>query len=415
MRTRIMRGSLAAGLALGAIGLCSAPAAAQQVMTVRSTVGGPGGAGVIGKRSLDRYEEILGLSDTQREAAGAIHDAYMASVQQERDKLKTEMDDLRSVGEDAGDRSAFMEKLPEVMRKHQEKMASLEKGFLNDLHALVSEDQEPKWLRVERARRREVGLRGVGVSGAGVDLVEVVRALKLDAGEAKPLADVMDAYEVEIDRALQDRPKGQEALFTPGKPIDLEAMQKNAKLEREFGAKIAGINERSQRQIEALLTDEKRATFAQTIKERTYPRVYRPSRVLRQIDAALGMSEVDEGQKSELRAIRDAYAREVSKANDAWAAAIAEDEKTGDAGGGFVGVGGGVMHFRMGDEPGPVKDARDARKGVDDKYAERLKGLLKPEQLTKAKKAADTKAPEDEGDMPGGAQMEIMVEDSVGH
>src|SRR5437899_6160361 len=213
---------------VAAVGPAVFPQHAGAQMRFTATAGGGPGGGQVSKRSMERYSELLGLSADQKESAMAIHEGYAASYQEAQKARRAAFEDMRRSSEDAGDNTVFMEKMPKIEKDFRDKSQKLEKGLFDDMRALLSGAQESKWVRVERMHRRETNLRGGGVSGAGVDLMDVVDGLKLPPEAMTPVPPVLEEYEKELDTQLQAKAKAASdgPVFEPGKPIDSEKMKK---------------------------------------------------------------------------------------------------------------------------------------------------------------------------------------------
>lgn len=384
-------------------------ASAQQTMSVRATspMGGRGG-GQVTKRSMERYADLLGLDQTQRETALAIHEGYTATCEQARKSQRDAMDELRRSAEDTGDHGVFMEKMPAIQKKSRETTQAAEKSLFSDLKSLLTSEQEANWTRVERMRRRETGLRG-GLSGESLDIADVVHTMKLPAEPAQLVAPMVEDYESAMDSHLKAKESAQAEApaFEPGKPMDVEAMQKQMESSRQMGEKIVQLNATTAEKIKATLPDELQQKFADEVKRRSFPSVYKESRVAKDLDAALAMSDLDESQRERLKEIKAAYARDLGPVNNRWADAIRESEQSGQEGGMALG-GGGFISMRMGEEPEGLREARKARREMDEKTRERLKGVLRPEQQEKLPKASPG-GDEEMGD--GEPRMMFVVEE----
>lgn len=408
------RNGVRIGLGLTAMALvvfAGAPeeAAAQQTMSVRATspMGGRGG-GQVTKRSMERYADMLGLDQTQRETAMAIHEGYSATCEQARKAQREALDELRRSAEDTGDHGVFMEKMPAIQKRSRETTQAAEKSLFGDLRSLLTSEQEARWTSVERMRRRETGLKG-GLSGESLDLTDVVHTMKLPAEPAQLVAPMLEDYETVMDSHLKAKEAAQSEApaFEPGKPMDVEAMQKQMESSRQLGEKIVQLNATTAEKIKASLPEELQQKFAAEVRRRSFPSVYRESRVSKDLDAALAMSDLDETQRERLKELRAAYARDLAPLNDRWADAIRESERNGQEGGMSLG-GGGFISMRMGEEPEPLREARKARREADEKARERLKSVLRPEQQEKLPKASPG-GEEEMGD--GEPRMMFIVED----
>jgi hypothetical protein len=246
-------------------------------------------------------------------------------------------------------------------------------------------------------------------SGESVDLLGIVDGLKLSAEARAPLAQTLEDYELELDRALQAKQKDldQGPAFEPGKPFSPEDMKKRMDDAREAGQKVKEVNQRSARKIEAMLPDDVQPAFNRAVREATYPRVYRPSPLVKRLDAALGLADLDSGQRETLQNLKSQYTREVSPINDRWASAIDDSERSGSDGTMAV-PGVGTMQVSFGgDEKGPLADARKARRELDDRTREKLESTLSKEQRDRLPK--ESQPMDGVHDMGGGGLMAAPI------
>ena len=392
----------------GAGGVSCPEAAGQEIMvSSRIGPGGFGGSGQISRRAVEKYAGMLGLGPEQREAAMTMHSGYAAAYAARQKAMREALDEVRRAADDSGDHSVFMERMPAIQKENREATTKLEKEFFSDLKSLLdSAAQEEKWPRVERARRREVGLRQGQMSGESVDLIEVVGTLSLKGEPARSVGQVLDSYEIELDQQLvaREAARGDTPVFEPGKPIDLEKLEKQMAESREAGRKICDVNQQNARKIEGLLPDGEREAFKSAYRKACFPRVYRESRTAKELDAALQFSDLDATQREEIASMKEAYSREIGPVNAAWAAAVEEHEKSGNAGG--MSSGGAAIFMSNGDEPQALKDARKSRRELDEKYASRLRSTLRPDQKEKLPKTFEG----DEPEMLSGQRMMMIRE-----
>ncbi len=405
----------ALGLVMAAGGVLSAASVATGQETVRIGVvqredsGSP--AGMISKKSMDKYGSLLGLDGDQKQALQTLHDGYAAQYQASSKENREAMAEVTRSFEDSQDPAVFREKMPAIRAKYLERTRELERAFMGDLQALLSSEQQARWPKVERQRRRETTLRG-GLSGESVNLLDVVDGLKVvpDA----PMSQVLEEYELDLDRALsaKERLMADQPDAAGGGEFNVEEFRERMEKMREAGLKVRDVNERHSRRIEALVAADNRPEFKAAVKRDTFPRVYRPSRATRMLDEALKLDDLDSAQREAITSLRAAYQRDATPINDRWAGAIEEDEKSGDRGGVMALPGGGMMQMRFGaeDDDSPVAQARKQRRELDDRTREKLEAQLRPEQKARLPKAEDR----EEGVWAGhGAVMgqQIIVEE----
>lgn len=374
--------SLAMTVVIVGLGMPIQAASGQSVFVSTTSGSGPGGNSQISRQSLDRYFELLQLDAAQRDMARTLHEGYTEAFQtaiRERREASTAL--MRSM-EEHGDRTAIQEKMPEITQKYRERTSAIEKSFLGDLKALLSDQQAGHWPAVERLRRRETGLGRGGLAGESVDLTDIVRAMSVNA---EGLSATLQQYELDLDRALQDRAAAMAdaPAFRQG-PIDIDSMQELMGRNRELGLRIRDLNQSYARRIESLLAEGERPQFAREVRRRSFPQVYRTPHTLRLLESAAGLGDLNEDQRRTITADKAAYERELAAVNEAWADAILAAEEEGDSG--AVMGDGQMIRMRFGEEPQGLQDARRARRELDERFQDRLLGRLSKEQQARLPK-----------------------------
>lgn len=385
VRASIGRVVIGVAVAVGSVACGSEHAAAQGRMNMGAP-GNPFGSS-ISRRELDKFGEILQLTEAQKEAAGALHSAYQEEFS---DATKAMQDDLAAAQQefmDSKDPAVFTKDLPEQMRKHREKQVALETSFMNDLRALLVGDQKDLWPKVERHHRRTKSLPSGMLAGESVNLLSIVDALDFKEERSKDLAGAIENYEIDLDRAMTERDTERERMQKEQEEsmknfdlsnLDFGAIRKTMQDVRKTGIKVREVNERHARLIGVLLPAELQADFTARVRKATYPEVYKDPYSVKAIDAAMAFDDLTEEQRSGITAIRDAFEREIGGLNDRWAAAIAEEEKDG-GGDPFMGFG-RMIPGAGGGEKSASEEARSARRELDKSTLTKLKTLLTDEQ-----------------------------------
>jgi hypothetical protein len=374
-------------------------AEAQVVFSTMAVNSGKGPGGDISARSLDRYAQTLALSADQKEAVSALLDGYLTEDRAADREMQSAMEAAFSSFQDSEDHGAMQKATSEARTKHAERSEALEASLFADIHQLLTPDQEEAWPRLERLRRRERGLAQGSLSGEAVDLTELLAELKVDPPAVTGLPEAVEQYEADVDRAIQARDAAV-ASSAPKEPqsgmFDFAAMQAAMAAAREAGAQVRDVNQTHQRRIEVLLPEDLREPFAAGFKRRCFPGVYRPSTAARSIESAFKLDDLTADQRAALDDLRAGYERELGPVNASWADAIVASEAEGKDG--TVSMGGSVMRIQMGDESGPLVDARKARKEVDQRAKDKLASILTPAQQERLPKDQEP----DEGAMQVG-------------
>lgn len=342
----------------------------------------------IARSNVQGYAKVLGLDKDQSEAALALHEGYTEQYEALTKGFQKDMEKIQEEFEDTQDFTIFQKQMPKLGAAFGEKMESLEKGYLADVRALLTPEQDEQWPRIERLRLRESGLRFSMVSGQGVDLVDVLGDLKIDASANQDLADQLARYELDADKALKTFEKWgkdqQKQFLDDENAFDMSKMNEMMKKAEEMMQEMArlsmairDVNKQYARTILPMLGADEQARFDQEVKRRSFPRVYRRSWVTKALGASDGFADLSGDQKAQLGELRAGYQRELGAANERWAGAIAEKEEK--SGGSMM----AMMQSMMGgggSDNDPVNEARKARKDLDTRYKDKLAALLTAEQ-----------------------------------
>lgn len=346
--------------------------------------GGPDGmfSPPVSGRDLDRYAEVLSLTEDQKEAAEALMEGYRDSYQQQARAMRDRMDAARESRQDGPDRGSWDE-----MRKGFEELRAtrtrIEQSFQSDLQSVLTPEQMALWPRAEREVRRE-RLIGRGLmSGERVDVVEITKdvAESLPEPDRKALLDAaaptLEQYSVDLDRALVARNQVfEEGMNRAGDMMaggDMNAMQALFDKGRQAGEQVREINQRYARQVEAVVPEASRPAFADAVRRASFPEVYRENYGAKVLDAAKGLTDLDENQRAGVQAIAEGYARELAAVNDKMAAAIVDREKNFTVRDMFRRGRGGLR----GQES---EDLYRTRRDLEESTLANLKKLLTPEQ-----------------------------------
>lgn len=332
----------------------------------------------ITRRGVDAYSRILGFDREQRDVALSLFEGHQTAVRRNTAEFEEKMQALQEKMRD-GDFAGFQRDMPGITKDFAKRSEDLEKGFFDDLKAILSDSQMSRWEVVERYRRREVGMRFGFMSGAAVDLIAIVERLRIEKPEQT--AELLSQYELQVDRKLVDFERmAKEAQNNMGGEgmFDFNKVQETLKKFGDLAREVRDINKDYARRIAPTLPPEARPTFEDEIKRRSFPRVYRQSHAMKMLDVAKKMPDLTEDQRQELGAILASYQRDLNAANERWAKAI---EAAEEASGGSMQV---MMRGFMGGAPQEGKDelgeARDARRDLDRRTEKRVSDLLNTEQ-----------------------------------
>jgi hypothetical protein len=339
------------------------------------------------RRSLDHACAMLGFDPDQHAAARALYDGYRAAYRQAT--IDTNKAD-EEASKDAADFDAAIRGSADRAFAYIEKIRALEKSLLSDVHALCTPDQAARFPAVERARRREIGLRIAFCAGEGIDLPQVLDALKLDRS-TPAFTDILNRWELDADRLLIEKDRfilsSIKGLMGGGFGEDPEARMKKL---QEFvtglmkvSGQVRDTNRRAIREIEPLLTEAQLDDFRDRINLLTFPRIWGPAPVEKSIDAALRLGDLSPEQRPQVQAIRDDASRLLPPIKARMAAA-AETMQARLADNMIA-----MSESDHEDESEPFYAIRREKRAIEEKLRERLDAALTQEQRGRIPKDED--------------------------
>lgn len=337
-------------------------------------------------RSLEDYSRLLGLDETQKEAATALLDGYIAAHKTATEELEAKFEEMQQKAMESRDWQKMSNEASKMTVDYQEKTRKLEEDMLANLKGLLTPEQDAKWYQVERYRRRETNLRYGFYSGAGVDLVRIINRsrISLNGEEAKQ---ILEQYEADMDRRLVEFEKmtreEEENLRKQAEAGEVDMMSRMNTVDK-FAAPAKGIRDLNKdfvRRLGLAMSEDDRAKFEAEFAKRAHPRIFRESHEQQLFAAALGFSDLDESQRTTITDLKSQYEREVKTAN---ANLMRATESAEDTAGGMISL--MMAQWMPSSKEGvkeaqeEVKKARDARRELDKSFKARLDGVLKLEQ-----------------------------------
>lgn len=372
-----------------------------QAQQIAVTTGGGFGGGMdgglvapIGKSDVEVMSKMFSLSADQKTAAGVLLDSYLAEHAKRADVIRAAQESARAAFREDRDFSAFADLAPK-MEAFAKENASQETQLLENIKSVLDKDQLQQWPAWERAHRRAGSMNRGMLAGERADLIQIVERLRLPEPTTETLAPTLEAYSMELDRAIIARDEVQKAATEEGKGMrdlfgkgggDMTEMMKKVdelmKRGREASLPVRDINRRYAKQIEATLAGINAADgarFGLEFRKASFPDVYRERYTDRALAAAAAMDDLDKGQREGIAALKEQYRRDCTPMEQA-AEKAADDAEANFSLSGMMG-GGGVMRMMGGDEA--TQAARKARRELDTATLDRLKAILTPEQGAK--------------------------------
>lgn len=256
------------------------------------------------------FRRVLGLSDEEFGALRALHDAYahrLASEGREVRRYCTAIVEEAQIKHDSG----LLEPAQKRVQEWRERKEALDKQFLDDVRVLLTAEQEQRWPLVEREMRRLKQMGRGRLHGESVDLIRLADAQGIDVDGTPRVADILDRYSRDLDRALVRRDQRLDEANSSGyyDLIDTDPAQARAIYERCLEARrdVRDVNRRYVRELAGALDDHAAARLRRRFFELSFPYLVRPTVAERCAEAAAALPGLSDAQKQRLTALRKAY------------------------------------------------------------------------------------------------------------
>jgi hypothetical protein len=275
----------------------------------------------------------------------------------------------------------------------------LRDDFSAGLKVVLDDDQVAQWPAFERFLTREKTLPRGRISGENVNLFLVVDELRLPPAEFTKLEPLFDAYETRLDDALRTRntyiEQSLPRLFEAMQTGDSGAAGRIFKRQSELRGAVRDVNEEYRTAMVAALgeTDWARQLDA-AILEGGWERIYRPTGTDRAFREAIGFEDLDPTVLASIEELYTQYKGEIAPINERLKsmARTEEPSRLVTEGERFVsmmsqGVSGMALGAARGGqgfgapEADPMREVFEQRSDVGERYLERLRALLTPEQI----------------------------------
>jgi len=385
---------LAAAMTIGAL----ASAARGQMMFSDSMGGGRSGQPVTAEE-VERYARILGLDADQDEALRMVFEAvemeYTEAEQAAETRRRALIDSVREAQAQGKpfDHTVFRDKMPAIEQAQRDAWGRLEKQFFDDMRAIVTPDQAERWPAIERQRRRDRDLGEGRLAGESVDLIALSEKVGIPEESRSEVDPLLRRYELDLDRALLARDESVSAARAmlggpgevrlgappaPGTVAQIMGSEEFAKARAEAQdarRSLREVNDRYARQVSAALPPDASARFTEAYRAASYPRIFRDPYFVRALDGAGRFEDLTEAQRAEIDSIRAAWQRESGTINDRWASAVhqAENEQGIDA---SMPPSQLARMAEARGETSPIAEAWQARRDLESRMLDRLKGVL---------------------------------------
>jgi hypothetical protein len=359
------------GGGMGGMGMGGGPMAAFNNPTMNS-------------RELTKYADLLGLDADQREAAKALLDGYQQQFNAGRQEMQDRMQAAREEARGGGGGGAGFAAFREIGQKWQTQREKMDREFLSDFKGILTPEQEKNWPRFERVHRRDHSMDRGLISGERLDVFRLVEDAKLSPDEQAKVSPILARYEEDLDRELVNRDQVQRDVFSRQGEVmqsgDQDAAQRLIQQGRDAAVRVRDVNRKYAREVQEQLPESKQFEFAKAVKQASFPNVYNDTYGQRALTAAVGFGDLTPDQKESVRAIRDAYNRDLAVVNDKIAAAQEKMEMSFNVG---QMMGGG------GRDQGELGELRRDKRDLEEATLENLRKVLNEDQRARLPRQQD--------------------------
>ncbi|MFZ9913923.1 MAG: hypothetical protein ACO3IB_01105, partial [Phycisphaerales bacterium] len=357
--------------------------------------------------SPERQQRMQGMWDGMRKEMealeaqnGPMDDDTRRQFFRERMQKATEQfaNEAQNSGLDAEIKSGIGEMLTK-MEAWQTRKSQLRDGFSEGLKAVLDDDQLSQWPAFERFLVREKTLPKGRISGENVNLFLVIDDLRMPPEEFAKVEPHFNDYETRLDGALRARnaylEESMPRLFKSIQQSDVDGAARIFKRQAELRSAVRDVNDEYRTTMVNALgggeTEWGRALDGAVLKA-GWSRIYDDTSTARMFEAAL---QIDGLEADKVQAIAEMFAQygtEIRPVNERLKGLARTEEPTRIAEEGerfATAIASGVSGFARGmggamgggEREDPMRKAYDERSAIGDRYEERLKALLTPEQI----------------------------------
>lgn len=256
-------------------------------------------------RDMTMIVETLKLEEWQRPIVQSLLEDYQISFKTGTDALQQTMqDNARKQKGAMNDVRLLLAPIeawaPEKERLYEDLMASIK--------SQLSENQQERWPKFERAVRRSKSLDDSDLAGEGVDLIFVIRQMQLPPDVVAVVEPLLDQYEISLDVAL----KARDAKITSLLPKFTEAMttmdiNTGGNLQDQIIAtriQVRQVQDDSIETIAAQLPAPHGQDFRSRALAQGYREAFQPDALGSFFAAVLNLNDLTSEQRSQVQAIQ---------------------------------------------------------------------------------------------------------------
>ena len=272
-------------------------------------------------RDLIVFAEGLNLDDTQEVIVEAMFDSYeddfqsgWAATQERLNRIAEEIKNRPSASN-----KETLEPVLNALGDWLEEKRALDEGLLENVHAILVQDQRLLWPGFNQKLYREKHISRGRLSGEAVDLFQIVRDSILSQSAENAVYDNLEEYAVALDVAIRKR----DAILR-GNPTKLfdNILSGNAKQPESVvddlvraRVEVRDLNDRYIEIISSGLIGEYSENFRLRALKRGYPRIYRRTPAQRIFRQAVENEDYADDIKVQIIQLEGSYLQELQTVN----------------------------------------------------------------------------------------------------
>jgi hypothetical protein len=336
-------------------------------------------------RDIQLAEEMLNLDEAQRFILETLFDDYQAEFRTGVDSFRDRVANLRTeIDPENPDPGKIMRIVFGTIDEWRAESKVLAEQFVEDLKGLLNEQQMDLWPPFERRLFRLKFLRNGQLPAENLDLTVQVQSLQLDP----PVVEELQPLLLEYETALHDALRKREDYLQSSQSELIEAIQSN---NYDLGIEVADrqvtlreavrdVNEKYTVSIAAALPEDAGKDFLTSVREATYPRVYRMIPAQRAFQAAKEIEGLSPETVEAINALEQDFVSELNTFNEHLVQVIRdyEPEKIKNKVEQAASRLSGETPRSLED---PTRDEFAKRNEISTRYMDLLKALLTPEQF----------------------------------
>jgi hypothetical protein len=265
-------------------------------------------------KDLDDMARKVAFAEDQQAAAEALFQVYLEEFNASAEIWQSEIEALREELRQERDFSRMRE-IPAMMLSWRAEKSKMGQAFQEEIQLLLGEKQQSRWTTWERAYRRTHSLPEGRLAGEQLNLISLIEEMQLSLSDSGEVLDLLGQYEVELDRALQERETAlpeveqamSEALQEQNVDIALSAYQAGQELRK----KVQEVNRRFASRCQAVLPAEHQPSFARKVQELSYPQVFRTTRTEGTFQAVLNLDSLSSDQARSIESLQERYLKDL--------------------------------------------------------------------------------------------------------